>query len=79
MKEGPGKFVFQKGCYFEGLFQNDKAEGEGVQRAVDYRYEGPWVNCEMQGAGTVEYFNQKGKASDRYVGEFDQSIKHGYG
>ena len=80
LKHGDGRLFFKEdGCFFEGKFQKDKILGNGKQKGINYEYNGPWENGNMQGAGRSTYFNDKSKKEDEYVGQFKNGLKHGYG
>lgn len=66
-------------CSFKGSFKNDMANGQGIQRGENYKYEGMWENNEMHGPGKSTYYNQSGTAAEFYIGEFKNGLKDGYG
>lgn len=80
LKDGRGKFFFDKKCHYVGNFQKDVAYGPNcIQKAEDYTYEGPFDNNTFHGAGKVTYFDRFGKPTEKYIGQFHEGIKHGYG
>jgi len=91
IKDGKGVLKYPDLSVFYGHFKNDKAEGPGrlISSGGDI-YEGDWsplsepeqdinhyfipLKAHFQGEGTYLKFN-----SGHYTGEWNKSIKHGYG
>lgn len=76
---GKGKITFPNNDNYEGGWILGLATGKGVMIGHDfngksYKYEGDFVNFQMQGQGTFFYAN-----GDSYSGEFQRNLFHGHG
>jgi hypothetical protein len=58
MKHGEGKFTWESGNWFEGVYQNDKRHGFGRMHWADGTvYEGDWEHGAQHGRGTLKLPN----------------------
>mmetsp|Transcript_36365 Transcript_36365/g.102733 ORF Transcript_36365/g.102733 Transcript_36365/m.102733 type:complete len:209 (-) Transcript_36365:243-869(-) len=75
VRQGKGKYTFQRGGFYEGDYVDNKKHGKGVMKFPDGGiYEGDWVEDKMHGHGFYTYGN-----GDMYEGEFVEGKKHGKG
>lgn len=75
IRQGKGKYTFQRGGFYEGDYMDNKKHGKGVMKFPDGgTYEGEWVEDKMSGHGFYTYSN-----GDMYEGGFVNGKKHGKG
>jgi radial spoke head protein 1 len=75
VRQGKGKYTFQRGGYYDGEYVDNKKHGKGVMKFPDGGvYEGDWVEDKMHGKGFYTYGN-----GDMYEGEFVAGRKEGQG
>uniref|UniRef100_A0A061S2J2 Radial spoke head 1 n=1 Tax=Tetraselmis sp. GSL018 TaxID=582737 RepID=A0A061S2J2_9CHLO len=75
VREGKGKYTFQRGGYYEGDYIDNKKHGKGIIKFPDGgTYEGEWAENKMHGRGFYIYAN-----GDMYEGDFVNGEKHGKG
>ncbi|RWS27548.1 alsin-like protein [Leptotrombidium deliense] len=75
---GEGEIMWSDGRIFNGKFQDNVQNGEGVYKIVesegDTVYKGMWVNGLMKGFGYIKYWN-----GDTYRGYFANNERNGFG
>jgi hypothetical protein len=79
MKNGQGRSVYADKTEYEGSFVNDVIEGYGVFKGQNQTYEGTWKNGKMHGTGKSEWKNNSGVTIAKYVGQYKEGIKEGFG
>lgn len=73
--QGMGRYLFEDGCTYEGSFNNNRPDGEGVANYPHGQvYDGEWQNGQYYGKGT--YTTKDGV---RYEGDFVFGRRHGKG
>lgn len=83
-KQGRGKLSYANQEVYEGeWYMNDKnGFGKMIWEDKEESYQGMWVRNKMQGLGTYLWFKKQRKIlmlTNRYVGEFVESMRHGVG
>ena len=55
VKEGPGKFFYENGAFFEGNFKDDKIHGRGILYYGFKKpaYDGEWEEDQFHGFGIL--------------------------
>jgi hypothetical protein len=84
IKEGFGKMRWHSNNYYEGEFRNNKINGSGYMIWFDSfeKYVGQWADCLQNGKGIQIWYESKGEFKylrNRYIGEFKNGFRHGYG
>jgi hypothetical protein len=74
LPNGQGKYIYSKELIYSGEFKNGKLNGKGTKISGVYRYEGQFMDDELNGFGKL-YKN------DRliYEGQFLNTVENGYG
>ena len=74
-KKKEGKIIWKNGSSYEGHFENDEFNGQGIYNWGNKKqYEGEWKNGKMNGKGKLMYSN-----GSYYEGEFINGKKSGQG
>lgn len=81
---GHGKMTWESGNFFEGEFQNNHINGNGymIWNTTHEKYTGHWLNDLQDGFGIQTWYESKGDQkflNNRYVGEWKEGKKQGYG
>ena len=74
--DGKGKYIFETGDYYVGLFKNGLREGKGIQyyKNNKIQYEGMWKEDKRNGSGKYYYENE-----DYFIGFWKNNEKVGKG
>lgn len=83
-KQGRGKLSYPNSEVYEGeWYMNDKhGFGKMIWEDKEESYQGFWVRNKLHGLGTYLWFKKQRKIltlTNRYVGEFLESMRHGIG
>jgi hypothetical protein len=54
-------------------------EGYGTYKGKHQTYKGSWKNGKMHGAGRCEWKNVNGDTVAKYVGQYNEGVKSGFG
>jgi len=73
-RHGIGKFVYQNGDYYDGVWSEGKAHGHGTYWTRQTQYTGEWEQDLKHGSGQEKFVD-----GTAYEGEFWQGYRHGHG
>ena len=75
-RHGNGKYIYQNGDTYEGMWANDKKEGEGILTYNNdrYTYVGTFINDLFNGWGTLYVIG-----GEKYEGEWKNGKMEGEG
>jgi hypothetical protein len=73
-RHGKGRFNFHNGNSYEGDFYDGMFDGYGKYKFAGGYYEGEWKHGRYEGNGELVY-----ATGAKYVGEFRNSVAHGFG
>jgi len=71
---GQGKFIYSKNLIYSGEFKNGKLNGPGIKISGKHRYEGEFIDDELNGLGKLFRDNRL-----EYEGQFTNSVENGAG
>jgi hypothetical protein len=73
-RHGKGRFDFHNGNSYDGDFYDGMFDGYGKYKFAGGYYEGEWKHGRYEGNGELVY-----ATGAKYVGEFRNSVAHGFG